>query len=450
MAAIDQLINIVITQSTTAVTTTSTTIPLIVGDTQPGWADTDFVHTYYDADTMLTDGFAATSPEYVAATALLSQTIVPGEFLVGRRIPSDIVDTTTLLLTLNFGTGQYYGLTLQGQSIQVSGSYAAIVASNLAAAINTAALAGLSAAVDSVGDNVVLTLVGGSSITTASPIGLTVSTPTTTASSAPTLASCIAQITAQNDTWYGLVATGASDADILSAAGYVEAHRKIFIAASATAAVGTATSTTDIGAELQAAEYARTALMFSPGSASIGIDAAWVGGFLPDTPGAYNTAYMTLAGIEADILTASQQTACIGNPVTGTQGKNVNIYTAVQDIGITQMGTMASGQYIDLTVGIDALYFALQTAMFSDLVNNKKIPYTDRGVAILVAGVRGVLEAQIASGLIDGTQAYSVSAPKVSTVAKTQRASRIAPTISFTCVVQGAVNSIRVSGTISV
>ena len=147
----------------------------------------------------------------------------------------------------------------------------------------------------------------------------------------------------------------------------------MYLATSSAAAIGQATSTTDIGALLQSNSFNRSALLFSPASAALGIDAGWLGGFLPDTPGSYNTAYMTISGVPADVLTASQQAACIGSPVAGTKGKNVNIYTALQGVGVTQTGTMGSGQFIDITVGVDSLYFAIQTAVFSGLINNKKI-----------------------------------------------------------------------------
>jgi hypothetical protein len=266
------------------------------------------------------------------------------------------------------------------------------------------------------------------------------------------ISSDLANILAQNSTWYGWTLASGSDAEIQQAAQWTEGNKKLFIPASTTSGIASSTytaNTTDVGSLLYRAGYKRTALLYSPAGAAQGAAAAWMGGQLPQVPGSNNWAFKNLNGITADSLTDTQRSNCVGTPVAGIAGKNVNVYIPVGGVNVTEMGTTASGQYIDITVGIDWLQANLQTNLYSLLVNSQKIPYTDAGVTTLMQAVRQTLDQGAVNGLIDGAS-ISVTAPAVLSVSTNQRANRIAPTVSFGCRLQGAFNSVVVSGTVTV
>lgn len=111
MAALDSLINVVVTQSTQAVSQESFSVPLIIGKSNPGW--TDRVHVYSGPDAMLNDGFTDASPEYLAAQSMFSQTITPTVFLVGLRTSDTVANDLAAIIAEN---NTWYGCMLSEPS----------------------------------------------------------------------------------------------------------------------------------------------------------------------------------------------------------------------------------------------------------------------------------------------------------------------------------------------
>lgn len=448
MSSLDQLINIQISQQTSAVPQASFSIPLIVGPTSPTSGGPAVVYT--SPAGMLTNGYTTGSPEYVYALEMFEQPFTPTEFVVAHRAAA--VEQIDTLMVATVTTGHAYAFTMNGVVISYTASggdsYAQI-------------LAGLQAAVTSAFPTPVVTMViSGSG--SGSELTLTSSVPgqAVTYSAIDVLLTHVAvtpnygiqndinAIIAANDLWYGMCLTQGTDADILQAAALIQSLKKIFIAVSSTSAIATSSST-DIGSVMKAKTYTRSALIFTS-EPSEGKDAGWLGGQLPAVPGSNNWAFKTLVGCTPDNLSANQQSILIGDPVAGVAGKNVNIYQTVGGVNITQMGTMASGQFIDITVGVDWLESTLQTNIYTALVQSQKIPYTDIGTSILISAVRAAIDLGITNGLIDGNSPVVISAPSVLSVPSSQRANRIAPTISFSCRLAGAFNAAQVSGTVTV
>jgi hypothetical protein len=261
----------------------------------------------------------------------------------------------------------------------------------------------------------------------------------------------LAAITAANDTWYCLLLAEPSDEDIVTLATQIEGQKKIFLTSSSTAGIATSAND-DLASSLKSKGYSRTGLLYTQNKNAVA-EAAWVGGQLPQTPGSNNWAYKKLAGAAADTLAANQLSQLYGTPIAGVPAKNVNAYTLVGGNPITFPGIMAGGQFIDITIGLDWLQANIQTGVYALLSAVSKVPYTDAGAAMLMSVVRGVMAQGEANGLIDGSDAeypISVTCPPVSSVSRAQRAARIAPTINFACRLQGAFNSVKVVGNVSV
>jgi hypothetical protein len=451
MATLDTLVEINISQQTSAVPQPSFSIPLIVGPTATSWGPTEYVHSYNSPADMLSDGFDDTDPEYIYALELFEQALTPTEFLVGYRAsPVEQVDTITVNTAVSAhlytGTiaGQVWAYTASG------GDTTATIATAIAAAINALTNPTWHAVAAS---NVV-------TITSTTP-GLAFTDQQVTVDANYTIANVTPNHGIQDDInnilgvqplgniWYGLAICSNADADILQAAALIETLKKIFIGVSSDSAIPTNVST-DLLSLLKAKSYKRTALIYSPGAYNQGIEAAWLGGQLPATPGSNNWAYKTLSGITVDTMSDNARSIIIGNPVAGVPGKNGNIYTTVGGVDITQMGQMVGGQYIDITVGIDWLESTLQTNIYQQLVQAQKIPYTDKGTTVLMQAVKAAIDQGVSNGLIDGASPITITAPPVLSVSQSQRANRIAPTISFSCRLAGAFNAVIVQGTVTV
>lgn len=404
---------------------------------------TDAIRAYTSLAGMTADGFLTTDPEYIRASELLEQPISPPIFYVGSygtpveqvtTITPTAVNSTDYIVTINGTPYSYESDSSATVSEIVAGLLALINADPAAPCVATGST------------TLILTaLVAGAGFTVTLNANMT-QAPTTLNYS---IVQGIQQAQVENDSWYGVSICSNADGDIEQVAAYIETQIKIFLGVSNDAAIATA-ATTDLGSILKGLAYARTGLIFALASIAEGIEAAWLGGQLPQVPGSNNWAFQTLEGISPDTLSANQQSNLIGVPEAGIKGKNVNIYQTVGGVNITQMGTMAGGQYIDITIGVDWLRSTIQTNLFQALVSASKIPYTDNGVAILISAVKSAIDQGVANGLIDGSSPIIVTAPLVATVSPTLRANRIAPTITFTCRLQGAFNAVIVNGTVTV
>ncbi len=268
-----------------------------------------------------------------------------------------------------------------------------------------------------------------------------------------TMAEDIAAIQAVSggNNWYGLVLTSKVKQDILDAAAYIETQNKIYIACSADADVAES-GTGDVMSALKAFGYKRTGLIFTKDTenADLGPDSAWVGGQLPQTPGASTWKFKQLAGIAPDNYTSTERLTLIGNPLADVVGKNANIYEPVGGVNITEEGWMAGGQFIDLTVGLDWLTATMQTNIYALLVQNAKIPFTDAGGAVIQNAVLQTLRQGVANGLIDGGSDLFCEVPKVLDIPAADRAARILQTVTFECRLAGAFHFVKIVGTVTV
>lgn len=452
--SLDQLISINISQQTQAVQQPSFATPLIIGPTVPSGAGISTVANAFTSPAgMLTTGYTTASPEYIYALELFEQALSPTEFVVGVRTTAvKQVDTFEVATVVS---GHAYSFTMNGLVI----TYTASGADSF-----STILVGLNTDIGTVFPSsppVVGVLSGSGSTTTLTLTSSTAGAPVTYSAIDADLTHValtanngiqtdINNIISVNNSWYGMMITQGTDNDVLQAAALIQSLKKIYGAISSTAAIATPVST-DVASLLEAKGYTRTFLTYTaPANVSEGKEAAWMGGQLPAVPGSNNWAYKQLLGCTPDNISQSAQAILIGDPVAGVAGKNVNIYQTVGGSNITQMGTMASGQYIDLTVGIDWLESTLQTNIFANLVQNPKIPYTDIGTGILISAVKAAIDQGVTNGFIDGASPISITAPMVSTVPANQRANRISPTISFSCRLAGAFNAVVVMGTVTV
>jgi len=452
MPLIDTLVKINISQQTQAVAQASFSIPLIIGSSN---RFSPAAKPYFSPAAMLADGFLTSDPEYIYALEMFDQDITPTQFYVGKRTARVAQVDTIAVGTL--ATGHAYNFMLSGQLIsytsQVSDAQqdilAALLAAILAAFPSNAPCSGV---VSGSGSGALLTLTAA-----VSGVGFSVSAVdadlthvAVTTSHGP--ADDLVAILAVSNAWYGVALCSNDKQDILQMGAAIEPLKKIFIGVSHDSDVPQ-TVNTDVGSILQSKSYKRTGLIYTVASYNLGIEAAWMGGQLPKTPGSTNWAYKTAIGLTPDTdqqIPESAVATLIGNPIAQVPGKNVNIYKTVGGRNIMMMGQMAGGQYIDLTVGIDWLESRLQESIFAMLADNDIIPFTDQGVTQLIQAVESVIAQGVTNGLIDGKSTITVSAPPVLSVPLNQRANRVAPTISFNCRLQGAINAVNIAGTVTV
>lgn len=248
-----------------------------------------------------------------------------------------------------------------------------------------------------------------------------------------------------NSTWYALIATTRDVATVKAIAAWVEARIKLFGTASSNADiinVPAGTDTTSIAAFLNQAGYVRSFVMYHQDAALDFPEAAWFGRVLPLEPGSETWKFKTLAGISYSNLTTTQSNNALN--------KKANTYEFVAGVGITANGTVAQGEYIDTIRGIDWLTSRIQEFVFSVLVQNPKVPYTDAGITVIQSEVMRALALGVANDFLTNDPAPIVTVPRAADVSPTDKANRILRDVKFTATLAGAIHAVVIRGTVSV
>ena len=245
---------------------------------------------------------------------------------------------------------------------------------------------------------------------------------------------------AENDDFYAVAMESVQEADQLLLAAWIEARRKIAIVRSSDADILAAT-TTDIAGQLNAASRERTAVMYGA-DVSVYQDMAWLGRNLPALPGSITWKFKTLSGVIGDNLS--------GTAITNLTAKKCNWYNRVGGADITEDGTMASGEFIDVIRGVDFIHARMQEAIFARLVNLPKVPYTNKGADIIVLEMDSVLELSERQGILAGDPKFTITRPDVRSIAFNDRAARLLPDIKFEGVLAGAIHKITIAGVVTV
>lgn len=258
-----------------------------------------------------------------------------------------------------------------------------------------------------------------------------------------TIDAALNAIAKENNDWYGIVVDQALVSSFADVASWVETAKKFAIFWITDVNAYDASKSTDLASVLKLANRDRSAVIWhaTPTGGADYPDAAWIGEGFPYEPGTSTWAYKTLNGVTPDTLLASQETAL--------KGKNCNYYTTVGGVSITQEGKVASGEYIDIIIGTDWIEARLREAVYSALVNNRKIPYDDTGIAMIEGLVKGVLNEAASKGILQA-DSIAVTVPKYADIPQADKLARKLPDVKFSALYQGAIHSVTINGTISV
>lgn len=430
--SLDSIITVIISTLTTAPTRVGFGTPLVMG------FHTVFperARVYTSTADMVTDGFATTDPEVAVATALFAQNPKPPQIIVGRRANGSTMD---IKLTPIVQDSTTYNVTINGTVFTFVSDVSA-TADEITLGLVTAINLGSEpvTATDNVGTfNLVANVVGELFTLEVDRALLTQDDETPDAG----IVADYLAIQVENDDFYGVFSTSHATLEIEALAVTIETQKKIMLMATADDDVLTGSSS-DLLSTLETANYKRTIGMYHPKPHQYS-GAAWAGGILPLDPGSVTWKFKTLAGVDSTVLTATEQANVLG--------KNGNIYTTVAGVAITSNGTAASGEFIDITRGVDWLAQRLQERIFAQLANLPKVPFTNQGIGVVEAEVRGQLQEGISVGLLAADPEPTVTVPDAGDVATADKTARLLPDVNFTATLAGAIHAVQINGTISV
>lgn len=439
--SLDSIVNVTISTSAVSPSLPSFGVPLIANfHTRFG----EIVRTYTSLAGMLADGFVVTDAAFVAASKLMAQQNTVQKFKVGRRTSASV---HTLVLRPNPINLAVYGLTVNGIDCTFTADSTATAAEIIAGLVTAINAAVTSVTASSINSNADLQIVDNTSgldmtVTLDSPsLWLRCTDNTTDAG----IAADLAAINAADSDWYGLILTDGSKAEILAAAGFAESNKKILFAQTSDFGGSTATDcldpavTTDVLSALKTANRDRDNIMFSPHQGDF-LHAGIAGEILPLTPGTWTEKFKSPAGVLSYTLTATAEGA--------VEAKNGNHFQVVSGTAIVAQGKTSKGSFLDFVMFLDLLKARVQAGIFGILVNSKKIPFDDNGIAAVVAAVRGAIADCVQEGSVDPAS-VSVRAPRVVDVNAGKRASRELPNVNASLRYTGAIHSVDVNLTVT-
>ena len=431
MSELDSIISIQISRASTAISTASFQIPMILA-AHTKFSEVSREYTDFDA---VAEDFDSTDSVYVIASKLFGQSTVgavPPRIVVGRRQ----VDSVTFTPTVANNT--VYSITINGTPYSITSTDSA-TATNIISALDTA-----------IGDVAGITITGTTSLTVApsvagSPWSVSASSNLVGVNAAPTQTwvEALDAVTDSNDTWYALVADTHNPVDQLALAAAIQARRKIYGTSTADATVATS-STTDIASQLSAADYSRTFIVYQPQADTMFPEAVWIGAQLAYTPGSNDWDLKQGVGV----TTSTASLGLSDNTRANLRRKNANMYSTIAGVNVFQDGNMSSGVPIDETVFVDWLYARLQEGIFSRLINSLKVPMTNPGLTMIENEIRTVLSQAEANNGIDRN--WRVTTPDVLDIPETLRAQRTAGTFLFRARLAGSIRKIIIQGYLSI
>lgn len=424
---LDSVVTITLTRESTAVSTASFQIPLILA------AFTNFAERTrtYTNITGVAEDFNATDPVYIMAQKLFGQSTVgavPPSVVVGRRQ----IDSTTFTPVVADDT--VYTVTVNGVAYSITSGTSA-TATQIVTALKAA-----------IGTPAGITLTGTASLTVAPSVAgsnwsVSASANLNAVNAVATEAwvDALDAVRESNDTWYALTAETHTQADVVALSDAIGATRKIYGTSSADVAV-TAATRTDVAGVLADKSAGRTFGVYLPTANTEYPEAAWIGSQLAYTPGSNDWDFKRAAGVTVSGLSDTAR--------VNLRSKNMNMYTKLGGVNVFQDGNMFDETPIDQVIVEDWLYARLQEQVYFRLINTLKIPMTNAGLVIIENEIRSVLSQAEANGAID--RGWSVTIPDISEVPVTLRAARTAGVFQFRVRLAGSIRRIQINGFLSV
>lgn len=231
-----------------------------------------------------------------------------------------------------------------------------------------------------------------------------------------------------NDDWYYLTCPRQVDADITALSNWTKTKDKIYVASTSSKTLATTlvSERTFLMVHDTPAQYPGEGLM---------------GQLAPQQIGSYTWTFKTINGITpaayntTDVSTIHTNHACT--------------YVTVGGVNISSNGVMTSGDYADIIQASDYIKARMTEAVFGLLVRNPKVPFTDAGIAMVVAEVENTLKDAYNNGIVadqDGSPLYTISAPTRATVSANDKANRTLPNVNWTVTIAGAVEDVEING----
>lgn len=411
----------------------------------------------YTSSTGVGADFASTTPEFAFAETYFGQgTNAPSSLVIGRMTSGVPTKTCVIGVAAVANTTVYSFTVWTGGTVQTASYTSDGTATNdeivagLAAAF--AALSGTNATATQTGSvgSLTLTLTGNAAgdyfaVGVDDLAKLSYVDNTTD----PGIASDLAAIKAENNSWYGIALLFKGQAMPLAAAAYAEANVKYYEAALSDSAIATTafSGASDLAHALVVATRAKTGIFFHPRDYEFA-EAATTGRWFPITPGGDNWIYKSLSGVTPGV--GSTNKSYSETQVTNLTAKHCRYYDQIVPgtPDVLGDGMVADGEFIDAIRFYDWYIADLGTRLVNAERNAEKIPFTDDGLTIIEGCIAATNAKGIAQGGIAATPRPTIQMVSVEDTDATDKQTRTYNGASTTWTLAGAINKGSVTATV--
>ena len=476
--AVSRVVNVTVSFAPIATPLVNFDTLLILGDSNV--VDTGEVMREYNRMSDVAHDFGTTAPEYQAALLYFSQLPPPATLFIGRwaSAPTNgslvggfLSNAQKLLSAWTSVVAGGFKITVDGgTAVDITGlNFSSATNLNAVASTISTALASANATCVYNGQQFIIKSSTTGAISTIGPLaapttGADVSAKLLMTSAlmertvqgqvAETPVACINRVDGRG--WYACMFAASrdlTDPEHIACAAYIEAaEMHLYGVTTAAGSVLDPLSTADLASQLMLAEYFKTVGQWSSNT-KYAIASFFGRAFTVNFEGSETTITMKFKvqpGVTPEVISASQATAI--------ESKRFNVYAIYENgVAIVEQGVVSGPAWFDEIHGTDWLANRLQTDIFNILYQLPKVPQTNNGVQILVAGADGALAQGVTNGLIApgtwhaggfGTLKYGdymgsgfyTWANSVDNQPQSEREARIAPLIQCAIKLAGAVH----------
>lgn len=365
--------------------------------------------------------FPTNSPEWIAANRVFSATPAPTQIMIARRFSGATNGELLGSFTPDKILTDYTGIANGSLSLAMDGVVKNVTGINLTGAASIPAVAALiqtALAALSAGATVIYSLgqfiIRSGTTGSASSVGFASAAPTgtdlatllgvrsvdggtsTVGAVAESISQSLTNIQALFGSWYyGYLVDAPTDQNIVDAATFGLANRKIIGYTTANSGAVNPNVTNDLGSILEAAGNGRVMGSFDltgDPNVTLGTFALAATVDFNGTDTTQTTMFKKLTGTSVSPITEAMK------QVLTT--KNLNYYLSVGGNPMFMPGVMADGTWFDQVQGLDWLSSALGATVFDGFYGSKKVPQTDKGMATLQHRMEVVLNQGVNNGLL--------------------------------------------------
>ena len=161
--------------------------------------------------------------------------------------------------------------------------------------------------------------------------------------------------------------------------------------------------------------------------------------------GSYTWTFKTIQGVSP--------AAYDDTKINNIHKNNACTYIRESGVDITSHGVATSGEYIDVVQATHFIKARMAESVFRLLATKKKVPYTDGGIAMVIAKMDEVLRQAFKQGIIadeNGEPLYSITVPKRDDIPENTRAQRTLPDIEWSATIAGAIEKVEIRGVLTI